>query len=97
MWQQRADGHFGSRQPQTRSCATPTRSGGPVEACRGVTCPRILANPAALPNSEWEGARYRASNRVHHHHHHHGHNNAVILKSNGVILKNQNFGIRIGR
>lgn len=37
------------------------------------------------------------SGRVHHHHHHHGHNNGVILKSNGVILKTQNFGIRIGR
>ena len=28
---------------------------------------------------------------------HHHHNNGIILKSNGVILKTQNFGIRIGR
>jgi hypothetical protein len=24
----------------------------------------MIANPAELPNSGWEGARYRASNRV---------------------------------
>jgi hypothetical protein len=39
----------------------------------------------------------RSPAAVHHHLHHHGHNNGVNLKSNWVILKTQNFGIRIGR